>query len=166
MTDESSRHPPHRQHPPLPRVDQRVGLGLDDVYTGEEFETLKKGLEPMAMEDKWAIDYDAPWLYFRRSWTGFCVFAIRLEETGSASGAAGARIAESWASRNDDEYRSSSLDDDKATLRFLIDAFLLNKPARLPQPPKSSSPAGELTGLQKQVYQHHVFGRTDSPSEE
>jgi hypothetical protein len=152
------------EHPPLPPADQRAGLGLDDVYTREEFEALKKGLEPMAMEDKWAIAYDAPWLYFRRSWTGCCVFAIRLEETGDASGpsgasgasgTSGARIAESWASRNEDEYRSQSLDDDRTTLRFLIDAFLLNKPARLPEPPSS---VGEQ---KKQIYQHHVFGRTD-----
>ena len=149
------------EHPPLPRADQRVSLGLEDVYAHEEFEALKKGLEPMAMEDKWAIAYDAPWLYFRRSWTGFCVFAIRLEESGEASGA---RVAESWVSRNEDEYRGASLDDDKATLRFLIDAFLLNKPTGLP--PKPSSPAGEMTDLQKQIYQHHVFGRTDPPSEE
>jgi hypothetical protein len=152
MTDE------HRLHPPLPRADQRVSLGLDDVYTRDELETLKKGLEPMAMEDKWAIGYDAPWLYFRRSWTGFCVFAIRLEETGP-----GARIAESWVSRNADEYRSESLDDDKATLRFLIDGFLLNKPVRLPQPPGPIAD-GEMPGLEKQIYQHHVFGRTDSPT--
>jgi hypothetical protein len=79
------------EHPPLPAADQRVSLGLDDVYTREEFEALKKGLEPMAMEDKWAIAYDAPWLYFRRSWTGFCVFAIRLEETGDASRALACR---------------------------------------------------------------------------
>jgi hypothetical protein len=92
-----------------------------------------------------------PWLYFRRSWTGCCVFAVRLED----SEAGGAHIAESWASRNDDEYRSESLDDDRTTLRFLIDAFLLNRPVRLPQPP---SPVGEE---RKQIYQHHVFGRTD-----
>jgi hypothetical protein len=168
MTDEPHRPPPHpkqprqRQHPPLPREDQRAGLGLHDVYTGEEFETLKKGLEPVAMEDKWAIAYDAPWLYFRRSWTGCCVFAIRLEETGTsgASGEAGARIVESWASRNEDEYRSASLDDDRATLRFLIDALLLNKPVRLPRPPSS------VGDERKQVYQHHVFGRTDTPRDE
>jgi hypothetical protein len=149
------------QHPPLPRVDQRAALDLDDLYTRDELETLKKGLQPMAMEDKWAIDYDAPWLYFRRSWTGFCVFAIRLEETGPASGPEpaaqpAARIAESWVSRNEDEYRSQSLDDDRATLRFLLDGFLLNKPVPLPQPPGESK-----SDLHKQIHQHHVFGRTD-----
>jgi hypothetical protein len=153
------------QHPPLPGVDQRVALDLDDVYTHEEFETLKKGLEPMAMEDKWAIAYDAPWLYFRRSWTGFCIFAVRLEETAPASPAGpGARIAESWVSRDDDQYRSASLDHDKATLRFLIGGFLLNKPVRLPPVPRP--PGEEMPDLKRQIYQHHVFGRTDSPRDE
>ena len=123
MTDE-------RRHPPLPPVEQRASLDLDDVYARDELETLKKGLQPMAMEDKWAIDYDAPWLYFRRSWTGFCVFTIRLEETEP-----GGRIAEAWVSRNEDEYRGASLDHDTAALRFLIDGFLLHKPVSLPRPP-------------------------------
>lgn len=52
---------------------------FDRLYSQEEFEKIAAGVIPKQMEDKWFIFYEEPWLYFHRSWTGFCIFEVRFE---------------------------------------------------------------------------------------
>lgn len=52
------------------------------VVSSEQFETIRKGLIPQAMEDKWFIYYACDTVHFHRSWTGHEIFRVRLEKTG------------------------------------------------------------------------------------
>ena len=131
---------------PLPTV--RADLALTESVTPEEFERMKRGLIPQQMEDKWFIYFAEPWLYFHRSWTGACIYAVRFE-----SSAAGASAVESWVNRDSTQYRETRTDYDRLLAKFLIDAFLLGKRATFPVP--SSVPADAPKG----VYQHHLVGR-------
>lgn len=45
----------------------------------EEFNKLQVGLTPHAMEQKWFICFDAPFLYFYRSWSRVCVYRMEVE---------------------------------------------------------------------------------------
>lgn len=56
-------------------------LAMQESYTLQEFEQISRGLIPQQMEDKWFIYYEAPWLYFHRSWTGFCIYQVRFAAT-------------------------------------------------------------------------------------
>ena len=47
------------------------------------------------MDDKWFFYLEKDWLYIHRSWTGFCIFQVRLERFED-----GYQIAEAWV--NDD----------------------------------------------------------------
>jgi hypothetical protein len=59
---------------------------------------------------------------FVRSWTGFCVYKIRLEMRGE-----GYIIVEVWVSRDSRQYGGSDAGEDVERLSFLIDGLLLGE---------------------------------------
>jgi hypothetical protein len=96
---------------------------LDRTFTEEEYQLLSLGLIPEVMEDKWFIYLDGDWLSFHRSWTGYCIYQVRLaHEDGTY------RIAEVWVNRDPAQYSSQDAESDAAILsRILIDSFLLDR---------------------------------------
>ena len=128
--------------PPTPRE----ALEFQACFSDEEFKKIAQGFRALQMEDKWDIRFEDGWLWFLRSWTGFCIFALRLEAVPN-----GMQVAESWVNRNSDQYRGSDLGYERALVQFLIDAFLLGKEATFPMPPGVASLGG--------LYQHHIVGR-------
>jgi hypothetical protein len=129
--------------------EKRVVLDFAAHYSQEEFQRLQRGLIPEAMEDKWFIFHEQPWLYFHRSWTGYAIYGLRLERSAS-----GFDAAEAWASRDAAQYTESDTGYDAAMLKFLIDALLLDKPANFPAP--GSLGANVPSG----IFQHASVGRT------
>ena len=73
---------------------------------------------PAEMEDKWFIYFADGWLNLHRSWTGAHIFALRLD--GSL---AGVRVVDGWVSRDDTQYRWTSLDDDRERLIRTLRAY-------------------------------------------
>ena len=101
---------------------------------------MKRGLIPRQVEDKWFIYFEESWIYFHRSWTGPCVYGIRFE-----SSAACILAVESWVSRDPEQYQGTQRGYDQLVAKFLIDAFLLGKPATFPVP--SNLPLDTPKGL-------------------
>ena len=99
---------------PLPRL--RVQIPFARSFTQAEFLRLKQGSEPQTMEDRWHIFLKDPWLCFARSWTGFCVYKVRLEKRGEPY-----RIVEVWANRDSRQYGGTDAREDVDRLSFLID---------------------------------------------
>jgi hypothetical protein len=162
----------------LPPPQQREALGFAATFNDAETELLVLGMVPKEMEDKWFIYFErgpasaqpasqgstsrgpanhtpeaqgsaSPhgWLLFHRSWTGACIYGVHLERSPG-----GARVADSWVSRDPAQYKGTDVEYDRKLLRFLIDALLLRQPAVFPMPAGvESAPAG--------VYQHTVVGR-------
>ena len=102
---------------PLPPA--RLKLPFTRTFSGDEFARLKAGFPP-DWDAHWGISYREPWLYFCRSWTGFCIFRVRLEAIHS-----GASVAEAWVSRDQIQYGCTDVDEDKRMLNYLIDNLLL-----------------------------------------
>src|SRR5580698_7934636 len=136
----------------LPPPQQREPLGFAAAFNDAETELLVLGLVPKDMEDKWFIYFEGPayrqgWLLLHRSWTGACIYGVHLERSPG-----GARVADSWVSRDPAQYKGTDVEYDRKLLRFLMDALLLRQPAVFPMPAGvESAPAG--------VYQHTVVGR-------
>jgi hypothetical protein len=146
----------------LPPPQQRESLGFDAVFDHAATELLVLGLVPAGMEDKWFIYFEGPanrrpayrgpayrqgWLFLHRSWTGACIYGVQLERSPG-----GARVVDSWVSRDPTQYKGTDLDYDRKLLRFLIDALLLRRPAVFPLPAGvEAAPPG--------LYQHAVVGR-------
>lgn len=98
------RWPVERQHFDLPMH-----------FNNAEAERLQQGLIPDDMNDRWFIFFEEGWLFFHRSWTGDCIFGVRLDETPD-----GGRVLDAWSSRDDDRYKSPGLDDEKRLVADLI----------------------------------------------
>ncbi|MBN1966275.1 MAG: NADAR family protein [Anaerolineae bacterium] len=103
--------------------EQRERLDYARVFSEAEYALLTHGFLSRDMDDKWFIFLEDAVLYFHRSWTGFCIFTLRLE---SAAGG-GVKVVEAWASRNLEQYNSQGEAEDIRTLNILIDRLLLKR---------------------------------------
>lgn len=99
-----------------------VVLPFDKPLSDAEFSRAARGLIPQQMEDKWFIYLhpETGWLHFHRSWTGICVYRVRVERDGR-----GYRCTEAHANRYPEEYRRTNDAYDARLIHFLIDALLL-----------------------------------------
>lgn len=131
----------------VPMPESRKGIRFQRQFTQEEFDLMSLGLIPQEMEDKWFIFAEDGQLFFHRSWTGHCIYQLRLEKR-----AHGYSAAEAWVNRDENQYQSTDDEGDIATLSFLIDNLLLGKCTPFPTP--STLPSNVPPGL----YQHSVAG--------
>ena len=103
--------PGNYTHKPMP--EQRAQLDFERRLNEPEYRALIQGVIPRSQEDRWfAFEVD-DWFSLCRSWTGHCIYRVRLEDNGD-----GWRIAEAWVNRDPDQYAS---DDDRA------DALMLDR---------------------------------------
>lgn len=105
---------------PMPK--ERELLPFEGFYTDLDAENMMKGHIPEEMEDKWFIYFDRGWLYFHRSWTGHCIYMVKLD--GSP---AGVRTVEAWVNRDKSQYNSSGMESDLSILTSLINSKLITK---------------------------------------
>lgn len=104
-------------------------LDIEGAYTQPEYVTISYGFIPQSRDDKWFVYLDGEWLYFHRSWTGTCVFQLRIVPVDGHYEAVQAIV-----NRDPQEYRSSDDAYDVALLAYLIDRLLLGRFAPFPQP--------------------------------
>ncbi|MCH9647622.1 MAG: hypothetical protein K0U98_05240 [Deltaproteobacteria bacterium] len=123
-----------------------VSLPYRRDFSAREFVRVREGLIPEAMEDKWFVFFEDPWLFFYRSWTGRLIYRVKVDE--SEAGAT-VRVAEIVA--KSETYSWTSEGYEAALLSFLVSALLLHEPAKFPVPGSTPSHDG--------AYQHHVVGR-------
>jgi hypothetical protein len=109
-----------------------------------QFERLRCGLVPQAMEDKWFIYFEAPDLCFHRSWTGQAVYRLRLEPSPAGYAVVKAVCSSDVLKNADPSYHTQ-------LLGFLITNLLLGEARAFPRPAGISEP-------QAGVYQHSVAG--------
>ena len=111
----------------LPTPAAREDLGFTARFTTPEAESMKRGFIPQSMDDRWFICFHDGWLFFYRSWTGYCTYGLRLDTTPK-----GMQVSESWVSRDPEQYRGTDIEDDRKLVRHLIDELLLHRAADLP----------------------------------
>lgn len=82
---------------PLP--EKRVPITIDRTFSHEAYLRISQGVVPTEMEEKWFIFLEDDWLYLHRSWTGICIFKLKLQPSGPAW-----RVAEAWANADPEQY--------------------------------------------------------------
>ena len=102
---------------PIPS--QRIPLNLSLEFSHSAGQRMELGFVPEDMEDRWFIFNENDWLYFHRSWTGTCIFGVRLEKDDKT-----VHIKEAWANGNTAEYRSPGAKEDCETIKHLIFSYL------------------------------------------
>lgn len=134
--------------------EKHARLSVNWTYSRAEFELLKRGLIPEQMEDKWFIYYADGRLNFHRSWTGYCIYQVQIQERESNF-----KVTQILVSRDVEQYRESSDEYDLQLLKYLIDSLLLGKTVEFPLVEDVN---GEVTAA---LYQHHLVGRGRIPPE-
>lgn len=131
--------------------EETVEIRYEDRFSPEEFEKLKKGLIPAAMEDKWFIYFDGDQLFLHRSWTGSGVYRVILKQEEDGGGEVlSAHYAAEFREESELEYGA-------ALLAFLIGNLLLDRGLPFPKPAGVTEPAPG-------VFQHGMTG-TGYPEE-
>jgi hypothetical protein len=110
---------------PLPEA--RAALPYRRSFDAGEIERLTVGLLPRQMEDKWLIYREGEWLHFHRSWTGICIYAVRLAalDVGSA-------VSEAWVNRDPEQYKVVDERYDTEILGYLVERLLLGRQVPFP----------------------------------
>lgn len=98
-----------------PMSPERAELPLDLHLTPNEFEHLKCGSIPKQMEDKWFVFHEDGWVFFHRSWTGYCVYQVRFERIDDEY-----VVAEGWVTRDSKEYNNNDIEKDVRQLSLLL----------------------------------------------
>jgi hypothetical protein len=78
----------------LPVPSQWAPLTVDMNFTADEFTRIRAGRIPDSMEDKWFVYFEQPWLSIHRSWTGLCIYHLRIDPDGD-----GFRVTKALANR-------------------------------------------------------------------
>jgi hypothetical protein len=137
---------------PLP--EGRARIAYERAFTAEEHARVIRGLVPLAMEDKWFVFHESPWLFFHRSWTGVCIYALKLRTGGGGDDGESAvsAVDETWVNRAPEEYRETDDAHDVAILSYLVEQLLLGRSVPFPvRRPLDATKAALLV--------HHVVGR-------
>jgi hypothetical protein len=103
----------------LPMPDESEKIAFEREYSISEFERLRAGLVPGEMEDKWFIFFEDPYLYLHRSWTGFCIYRVRFDQSETR-----ARVVEVVVNRRLDQYQYRGAGDEGEFLGILLDGLL------------------------------------------
>lgn len=62
---------------PMPKATHNISVKIE--FSDSEYESLKKGLIPKQMEDKWFLYFHDNNLFCHRSWTGHCIYLGRFK---------------------------------------------------------------------------------------
>jgi len=106
----------------VPISENKEKIPFEAFYSDSEVEFIGLGFVPESMDDKWFIYSEEDWVYFHRSWSGHCIFMVKLD--GSP---AGGRIAEAWVTRDSTQYNSSGSEGDMELLSTLIINMLVSR---------------------------------------
>ena len=98
-----------------PMSPSRMEIPFDLRLTHDEFNRLKHGYIPEMMEDKWFIYQENEWVYFHRSWTGYCIYQIRFVPEGSQF-----VCREAWVTRDANQYHNHDIEEDKRILKAIL----------------------------------------------
>jgi hypothetical protein len=139
---------------PLP--EKRAPLPYERRFSAAEHARLVRGLVPVEMEDKWFIYLEDGLLRLHRSWTGACIYGVRLAMDGE-----GSIVEEAWVSRATDDYTRTDDAYDARLLSFLIERLLLGN-SQVPFPVPDAIEGGDKASL----YRHHVVGHARASDEE
>ncbi|MFP4248848.1 MAG: hypothetical protein ACLFU7_04255 [Armatimonadota bacterium] len=109
--------PGNHTHKQMP--EQRAQLDLNRTLSDTQYEALIQGVIPRSQEDRWFAFEDDDWFSLCRSWTGNCIFRVRLQDDGDCW-----RIAEAWVNRDPEQYASEDEKADALILSRLLDSII------------------------------------------
>ena len=117
---------------------KRTVIRLDRTFLPQEMKSIRRGLVPEQMEDKWFVYWKDDCLFFHRSWTGICVYVIHFAAAGDSY-----RMLEADVNRDPEQYRETNDERDAEMISYLVDVLLLHQESIFP----SDEPSSEKQAL-------------------
>jgi hypothetical protein len=102
----------------LPKL--RIQIPFERSFTQHEFSRLSRGFVAQSMEDRWHVFFKDPSLTFVRSWSGFCIYKVRMEKTDVDY-----RVATVFINRDRQQYGGDDTREESKLLALLLDGILL-----------------------------------------
>ncbi len=112
----------------LPMPSKHAVLSYEGLFTDEQFQRIKRGLFPEAMEDRWYIYWEQPWLRFHRSWSGFEIYKVRFEYVNGGWRAIAAEINQDKA-----QHVATNLERESRLLDWIIRRLILHEEIAFPK---------------------------------
>jgi hypothetical protein len=81
---------------PFPKLRERISFVR--TLTNCEFEALANAPAPETMDRRWHSVVRGGWVYLIRTWTGFCVFKLKVRSESPHD------VIETWANRDRSQY--------------------------------------------------------------
>jgi hypothetical protein len=107
-----------------------VAIPFRAIFSLEEFDRIREGMMPEAMEDKWFGYFEEPHLFLHRSWGGQPVYRVALIAHGDGVAVAEALCVAEVLAKSTPEYEAKLLD-------FLISNLILGYDTPFPRSPPS-----------------------------
>jgi hypothetical protein len=85
----------------------------------EEYQALVSGFIPRDMDDRWFLYVQNDWVYLHRSWTGHCIFKLKLEVSSG-----NVILTDIHINRDSDQYRSINSEADKDEANSVLTSLL------------------------------------------
>jgi hypothetical protein len=105
-----------------PMREKRAPLKYERVFSQPEFEKLACGVVPEDIDDRWFIFFEHGSVYFHRSWSGECLFFLRLRKLPDSY-----EVLEAFVNRDPELYKSTDDEFDAKFLAYLVESYILGK---------------------------------------
>jgi len=107
-----------------PPPEEREDFNVDWTFPAEIGERMMAGHIPEGMDDRWFILMENGWLLFHRSWTGNCIFGLKVGASQED-----VTINQGWVSRKTDEYGAADIQRDVDLAHTLVRDYFLMPPS-------------------------------------
>lgn len=92
---------------------------MNRALSKEEYQLLVCGFKPRDMDDRWFLYVQNDWVFLHRSWTGHCIFKLKLEVLSE-----NVILTDIHINRDSDQYRSVNLEADKDEVNSVLTSLL------------------------------------------
>jgi hypothetical protein len=104
-----------------------VPIPYSAQFSDCEFRKIRSGFKPRDMDDKWIVQYQKPYLWLNRSWTGIGVYRVEFIKNSDGAAVASAICAKSMLAFGDPHSQADRL-------KALIGDLLLDQMLVIPSP--------------------------------
>lgn len=100
----------------FPQLRERISF--ERTLTEREFHALSNAPAPETMDRRWHSVVKGGWLYLIRTWTGFCIFKLKVRTESPHV------VVEAWANRDRSQYNRTRPAEETKMLNAAIEAIL------------------------------------------
>lgn len=110
---------------PFPQNYAVISISID--FCSDDSSLIKNGYIPIDMDDHWFLYFEKSHLYFHRSWTGFCIYIVKIEEQSDKL-----TMSKVWINQDPSQYNENNLDPKYHSdlIIDIIDNLILKNPRK------------------------------------